>query len=130
LDNPVNISGQLLENKVENYCRENNISYQRAKYGAHAIDFIIETDNGKVFADCTNQNTTGSAEEKLPHKLWKYHKLYGYSSVYIIKGNKKLSPRVIEHCNEIARTKQFELIFKSCEDFCNTLTTKTESFFG
>jgi hypothetical protein len=130
LDNPVNISGQLLEDKVENYCRENNISYQRAKPGAHAIDFIIETGNGKVFADCTNQNSVGSVEEKLPHKLWKYHNKYGYSNVCIIKGDHKISPTVLMHCNELARTKQFDLTFKSCEYFCNTLTTKKESFFG
>jgi hypothetical protein len=130
LDNPVNISGQLLEDKVENYCRENNISYQRAKPGDHAIDFIIETDNGKVFADCTNQNSVGSVEEKLPHKLWKYHNKYGYSNVCIIKGDHKISPTVLMHCNEMARIKNFDLTFKSCEEFCNTLTTKTESFFG
>ena len=56
MDNPVNISGKDLEDRVENYCVENNISYQRAKSGAFEIDFIIDTDFGKVYADCTNQN--------------------------------------------------------------------------
>ena len=130
MDNPVNISGQLLEDQLESYCRENNITYQRAKPGAHAIDFIIETDNGKIFADCTNQNSTGSVEEKLPHKLWKYHNKYGYSNVCIIKGDHKLGSNVLMHCQEIARMKQFELTFKNCEEFCNSLTQKEESFFG
>tara|TARA_Y100000389_G_scaffold2663_1_gene2638 strand:+ start:753 stop:1145 length:393 start_codon:yes stop_codon:yes gene_type:complete len=130
LDNPVNISGQLLEDQVESYCVENNISYQRAKPGAHAIDFIIDTDDGKVFADCTNQNSVGSVEEKLPHKLWKYHNKYGYSNVCIIKGDHKISPTVLMHCQELARTKMFKLTFKSLEEFCNSLTQKEESYFG
>ena len=129
MDNPINQSGQLLEDMVENYCVSNKISYKRAKPGAHEIDFIIDSSNGKIFADCTNQMTGGSVEEKLPHKLWKYHNKYGYSNVCIIKGDHKISPTVLMHCNELARTKQFELTFKSYEEFCNTLNQK-ESLLG
>ena len=130
LDNPVNISGQLLEDKVEAYCRENNISYKRARSGEHAIDFIIESSRGKIFADCTNQNSGGSVEEKLPHKLWKYFKKYQYRNVYIIKGDHKISKSVLDHCNEMARGYNFDLHFVNYEQFTNNLTAKEESFFG
>ena len=130
LDNPVNISGQLLEDMVENYCVSNKISYKRAKPGAHEIDFIIESNKGKIFADCTNQNSGGSVEEKLPHKLWKYFKKYQYRNVYIIKGDHKISPKVLEHCNEMARGYNFELHFVNYEQFTNKLVAKEEGFFG
>ena len=130
MDNPVNISGQLLEDKVELYCRENDISYKRAKPGAHEIDFIIESSKGKLFADCTNQNTVGSVEEKLPHKLWKYFKKYQYRNVYIIKGDHKISKSVLDHCYEMARGYNFQLSFVNFEQFTNGLNAKEESFFG
>jgi len=130
LDNPVNISGQLLEDMVENYCVSNKISYKRAKPGAHEIDFIIDSSKGKIFADCTNQNSGGSVEEKLPHKLWKYFKKYQYRNVYIVKGDHKISPKVLEHCNEMARGYNFELHFVNYEQFTNKLVAKEEGFFG
>ena len=130
LDNPVNISGQLLEDMVENYCVSNKISYKRARPGAHEIDFIIESNKGKLFADCTNQNSGGSVEEKLPHKLWKYFKKYQYRNVYIVKGDHKISPKVLEHCNEMARGYNFELHFVNYEQFTNKLVAKEEGFFG
>ena len=130
MDNPVNISGQLLEDMVENYCVSNKISYKRAKPGAHEIDFIIESSKGKLFADCTNQNTVGSVEEKLPHKLWKYFKKYQYRSVYIIKGDHKISKSVLDHCYEMSRGYNFDLYFVNYEQFTNNLTAKEEGFFG
>ena len=130
LDNPVNISGQLLEDMVENYCVSNKISYKRARPGAHEIDFIIESNKGKIFADCTNQNSGGSVEEKLPHKLWKYFKKYQYRNVYIVKGDHTISSKVLEHCNEMARGYNFELHFVNYEQFTNQLVAKEEGFFG
>ena len=117
MDNPINISGQELEDKVQLHCVLNNLSYQRAKTGSFEIDFIIETDKGKVYADCTNQNVGGSVEEKLPHKIWKYYKKYKYDNV-------------LEHCKDLARVYNFDLKFVSCEQFCNSLNKNEESFFG
>ena len=112
MDNPINISGQLLEDQVESYCRENNITYKRAKTGTHEIDFIIETDNGTIYADCTNQMGSGSVEEKIPHKIWKYYKKYNYKNVTIIKGDHKIGKKVIEHCEDLARVYNFDC--KAC----------------
>ena len=101
MDNPVNISGQLLEDMVENYCVSNKISYKRAKPGAHEIDFII-------------------------------YKWYPRPDLnrHIVKGNHKISPKVLEHCNEMARGYNFELHFVNYEQFTNKLVAKEEGFFG
>ena len=130
MDNPINISGQELEDKVQLHCVLNNLSYQRAKTGSFEIDFIIETDKGKVYADCTNQNVGGSVEEKLPHKIRKYYKKYKYDNVSIIQGEHKVSNHVLEHCKDLARVYNFDLKFVSCEQFFNTLIKSEEGFFG
>ncbi len=130
MDNPVNISGQLLEDKVETYCRENNISYKRAKPGAHEIDFIIESSRGKLFADCTNQNSVGSVEEKLPHKLWKYFKKYQYRNVNIIKSDHKISKTEHNNFYEMDRGYSFEIYWCNFEQVKMGITAKEESFFG
>ena len=74
--------------------------------------------------------TGGSVEEKLPHKLWKYFKKYQYRSVYIIKGDHKISKSVLDHCYEMSRGYNFDLYFVNYEQFTNNLTAKEEGFFG
>ena len=54
---------------------------------------------------------------------------YKYDNVYIIKGDQKISNHVLEHCKDLARVYSFDLQFVSCEQFCNGLTIKEESFF-
>lgn len=124
MSNPINVSGTDLEDRVESFLKENNIRYTRAKSGAPEIDFKIEVDGSFLYADCTNQNGAGSVEEKLPHKLWKYAKRYKYDSVTIIRGKHLPSKHVMDHCNDIARMKNFELHMLDYEQFIHTLKNK------
>ena len=119
--NPINVSGTDLEDRVENYLIESKLSYTRAKPGAPEIDFKIETENGMVYADCTNQNSGGSVEEKLPHKLWKYSMRYNYDSVIIVTGTHKYSKHVKEHCEDVAKMKGFVLQLLDYDKFVNYL---------
>ena len=89
-----NKSGAQLEETLELLLKKNDISYKRQTSGKSQIDFII---NNSIYADCTNQNSSGTAEEKIPHKVWKYWKKYGYKDVYIIKGKWNVSSKVLEH---------------------------------
>ena len=119
--NPINISGMLLEDRLEEFLMGKNLSYTRAKVGKFEIDFQIETQDGTVFADCTNQNVGGSVEEKLPHKLWKYAELYHYHTVFIVTGTHKISKHVTKHCNEVAEKKEFKLHLLDYDQFTNYL---------
>ena len=91
--NPINESGQRLEEQLESYLIKNDFAFKRAKSGQHEFDFII----GNYYADCTNQNEQGSVDEKIPHKVWKYHQKYKYKDVYIIRGKHIPNPSVVEH---------------------------------
>ena len=53
-----------------------------------SIETILKNDN-KIYIDVTNQNGQGSVAEKVPHKVWKYYKKYGYEDVYIVMDGDK-----------------------------------------
>jgi len=99
--NPINKSGLLGQTRLREFLIEENFPYREEKTGQSQIDFIINPDtNNKIYIDVTNQNTTGSVEEKIPHKVWKYHKKYGYKEVYILEGSHHVHKSVKEHCND------------------------------
>ena len=116
-----NQSGIKLEKELKTFLCEKKIPFTYQKNGKHEIDFII----GKgIYADCTNQNVTGSVDEKIPHKIWKYHKKYGYKDVYIIRGKKIPNESVLSNCNEIAAYKDFKFHLMTLEEFFNFLEGK------
>ena len=132
MDNPINISGQELEEKVQLHCVLNNLSYQRAKTGSFEIDFIIETDKGKVYADCTNQNVGGSVMEKLPHKIWKYWKKFQFNEVVITRGKEKPNKVLNEHIQwleNVLNIKVYVLSFNESKEFILDKPIKANSFF-
>jgi hypothetical protein len=90
-----NTSGKVMEEELRLFLNTNDISYKHAK--TDGIDFIIETTKSTLFVDCKNQNSMGSAEEKLPHTVWKYWRKYGYKEVYIIRGSHIPHKTIYEH---------------------------------
>jgi hypothetical protein len=126
-----NESGQNLEYRLMSFLCEKNIPFKQQKPGQPEIDFIV---NGEIYVDCTNQNSEGSVQEKIPHKIWKYYKKYRYKNVYIIRGSKIPDNTVIEHCNDIADRYNFKWHLVSFEEFCTFIThekikNKLEEFF-
>ena len=92
-NNPINQSGVLLENRLKEELSKRKLPFHHQTTGKKEIDFII----GDIYVDCTNQNVVGSVEEKLPHKVWKYWKQYGFDEVYIIRGEHMIGKSVREH---------------------------------
>jgi len=93
-----NKSGQELEKKLKQFLIENDFAYVQQRPRSPEIDFIIG--NGKE------------------------NKKYGYSDVYIIRGEHIPNNLVIEHCNEICRTKGFKMHIVTFEEFCAILLKK------
>jgi hypothetical protein len=93
-----NKSGQSLEKQTEIILQKFGHSYIKQKGGNKvAIDFIVETQHGNLYLECKNQNTTGTAYEKLPFALYKYKKEYNFSEWYIIQGSYKI-PKIVYEC--------------------------------
>lgn len=113
-----NKSGEELERKVMDFLVEKNIPFKRQKPRQPEIDFIIDN---RIYADCTNQNVEGSVQDKIPHKIWKYYKKYGYKEVYIIRGFRIPDKGVIQHCDEIAEKFNFKWHLVTFGEFCEIL---------
>ena len=119
-----NKSGQDLEKKLKNFLVQNEFIYKQQKPRSPEIDFIIGNGKETIYADCTNQNVEGSVDEKIPHKIWKYHKKYGYSDVYIIRGKHMPNESVIQHCDHICKDNNFKMHLVTFEEFCAILLKK------
>ena len=91
------------------------------------IDFIIETESGTIYADCTNQNVSGTAEDKLPQKVRKYWRKYGYEEVYIIRGNWIISEEVRKTLEEDRIQYGYKTNIITFEWFCNMLDGKSST---
>jgi len=107
--NQSNKSGKKLEQECKSLLEKYNIPYIQAK--RKGIDFIIwpGNPNETIYLDCKSINGSGTAIERTPHTVYKYHKFYGAKKIYILEG-KVDNPAVIrEHCNSICRTKFIKL---------------------
>lgn len=100
ISNPINISGNILEDKIENFLISKGIPYERNKH--NGIDFII---NNELYIDAKNQNTGGSVDEKLPFTVWKYKNKYKINHMIIVHGEHNISKKVLQCIEEMSDIK-------------------------
>lgn len=105
--NPINESGIKAEKRLESFLIKHNIPYKRG--GNTSIDFTIFTKDKTIYLDTTNQNVSGSVQEKVPHKVWKYHKRIGFDEVIIQRGKLQLHREVMEHLKYIEQTENIKV---------------------
>tara|TARA_B100000029_G_scaffold453508_1_gene479356 strand:- start:663 stop:1061 length:399 start_codon:yes stop_codon:yes gene_type:complete len=121
MGNSINESGTKLEKKLEVYLIENKIQYKKQKSSKHEIDFIIQQPDAPWYVECTNQNSKGSVAEKIPHKVRKYHRLYGFKKVYNVIGEYKIPNEVIITMDEDAETYGYEYTLDTFDEFVSRL---------
>ena len=129
MSNPINKSGRAGEKRLLDYLEENKFSYKQQITSKKQIDFIVnpKTKN-KIYIDVTNQNGQGSVAEKVPHKVWKYYKKYGYEDVYIVMGKYDLRnkmPLVVQHCDDVYSS-LFKTHFVTFKEMVNILSEKKD----
>ena len=123
MSNPINESGSKLEKLVKDFLKKNN--YQFIGGGNNDIDFIIETSNGKVYVDCTNQNVQGSIIDKVPHKIFKYHVKHKMNEFHIIRGLYKDFPEpIFEHIKHLENYFNLKVIILTYDEFIEMLINK------
>ena len=61
MNNPINISGNSLESRLEEFLKSKGLPYVRNSNG---VDFIVG--GGQYYIECKNQTQGGSVNEKLP----------------------------------------------------------------
>jgi hypothetical protein len=90
--NPINSSGKDMESLRKQFLIKHSIPFKAGK--THTIDFEILT-TPTIWIECTNQNVEGSAMEKIPNKIIKYHLKRGINEIYIERGSKAISKDVL-----------------------------------
>ena len=119
-----NKSGSKLEDKLQRFLNKIEFTYIKEKSGSKMIDFQIETEDGLMYVDCTNQNSGGSVHDKIPQKARKYWRQYGYNKVFIVKGKKKIAKEILKTLKEDYQTYGYETIIYSFDEICNVLEGK------
>lgn len=130
--NPINNSGKELENELEQILIQNGIPYTRSEEGPKAdIDFIIHT-IPKMYVECHNQNTKGSVDEKIPHKVFKYRSKHRMDTMYIVKGRYPLNSRIENHIGLLEKAFGMKVQIESLGSITNKILSnpiQTNKFF-
>lgn len=130
--NPINNSGKELENELEQRLIQYSIPYTKSEEGPKAdIDFIIHT-KPKMYIECHNQNSKGSVDEKIPHKVFKYWTKHKMKTMYIVKGAYPLNTRIKGHIKLLEKAFGMKVEIESLDTITNkilSLPTQTNKFF-
>lgn len=121
--NPINNSGKELENEFEKRLIQYGIPYTKSEEGPKGdIDFILHT-IPKMYIECHNQNTKGSVDEKIPHKVFKYRSKHGMDTIHIVKGTNPINNRIKGHIELLEKAFEMKVEIESLD----TITTKVLS---
>ena len=113
----VHRNGKDLEKRVQNYLLSNHIKFQPG--GNKNIDFIID---GHIYLDCVATSQSGSIDDKLATKCFKYLKKYGINEIYILHPYSPIEKHVAEHLEHLEKTMNSKIHMLNWADFvyiCN-----------
>jgi hypothetical protein len=112
-------NGRDLEKRAEQYLLSNNIKFQPG--GNRNIDFIID---GEIHMDCVATSQSGSIDDKIPTKCFKYIKKYNLfgKEIYILHPYSPIEPHIAEHLEHLENTMDTQIHLLDWNDFlyiCN-----------
>lgn len=113
----VHKNGKGLEDRAQQQLLASNIQFKR--YTHSGIDFIID---GQIYMDCVSTSQSGSIDDKLPTKCFKYLKKYSINEVYILHPYSPLEKHVAEHLEFLESTMNVKIHILDWNDFvyiCN-----------
>jgi hypothetical protein len=128
--NEANISGRENEIDLENFLKKHDIPYKSG--GNTSIDFIIHGSNKYVYVECCNQNVGGSVDEKIPHKIWKYHDRIKFDKIIIQIGTHKIKKEIIKHIKFLEESLDIVVVImtmKEVKDYILNVKPKKNKFF-
>ena len=120
-----NTSGKIGEKRIRDFLTENNFAF---KEGGHkGIDFQIKTENGLLYVDSKNQDSSGSVDKIIVQTVLQYHRWYNYKDVYIVRGAKALSKEVLISLNSFEKAYNFKTHVMTFDEFTNFIMDETPS---
>ncbi len=108
----VHRNGKDLEKRAENHLLANFIQFKRNKKSG--IDFIID---GDIYVDCVATCQSGSIDDKIPTKCFKYINKYGLTEIYILHPYAPIELNVAKHLEHLEKTMRVTIHLLSWDDF-------------
>ena len=109
----VHENGKNLEDRVEKHLLSSYVPFKRNK--TKGIDFIID---GDVHIDCVATSQSGSIDDKIPTKCFKYLDKYKLSELYILHPYSPIEPYVAKHLEFLETTMNVKIHILDWADFC------------
>jgi len=112
-------NGRELEKRAEQHLLSSCIKFKSG--GNRNIDFIID---GEIHLDCVATSQSGSIDEKIPTKCFKYIKKYNLfgKEIYILHPYSPIEKNVAEHLEHLENTMDTTIHLLDWNDFlyiCN-----------
>jgi hypothetical protein len=108
----VHKNGKGLEDRVEQQLLANFIQYKRNKH--KGIDFIID---GNIHLDCVSTSQSGSIDDKIPTKCFKYLNLYKVPELYILHPYSPIEKNVADHLEFLEESMKVKIHILDWPDF-------------
>jgi hypothetical protein len=109
----VHKNGKSLEDRVERQLLANGIQFKKNTHSG--IDFIID---GEIYMDCVSTSQSGSIDDKLPTKCFKYLKKYKIKEIYILHPYSPIEKHVAEHFEFLENAMDVKIHMLDWADFC------------
>lgn len=109
----VHNNGKKLEERVEQHLLSNFIQFQRNI--SAGIDFIID---GEIYMDCIATSQSGSIDDKIPTKCFKYLNKYSINEIYLLHPYSPIEKYVAEHLEFLEKTMNVVIHILDWKDFC------------
>jgi sulfur relay (sulfurtransferase) DsrF/TusC family protein len=113
----VHKNGKGLEDRAQQQLLASRIQHKRNTHSG--IDFIID---GEIYMDCVATNQSGSIDDKIPTKCFKYIKKYSIKELYILHPYSPIEKNVAELLEHLEKTMDVKIHMLSWDDFthiCN-----------
>jgi len=110
--NTVHKNGKGLEDRAEKQLLANCIQFKRNTHSG--IDFIID---GNIHMDCVSTSQSGSIDDKIPTKCFKYLKKYSLNELYILHPYSPIEKNVAEHLEHLESTMNVKIHILDWNDF-------------
>jgi hypothetical protein len=113
----VHKNGKGLEDRVQQQLLASCIQHRRNTHSG--IDFIID---GEIYMDCVSTSQSGSIDDKIPTKCFKYIRKYSLKELYILHPYSPIEKNVAEHLEHLEKTMDVKIHMLSWNDFtyiCN-----------
>jgi hypothetical protein len=105
-------NGKDLEERAQQQLLASAIQFKRNS--RNGVDFIID---GEIYMDCVSTSQSGSIDDKMPTKCFKYIRKYSLKEFYLLHPYAPIERNVAEHLEHLEKTMDVKIHILDWNDF-------------